>query len=134
MVGLMVQRAQHEGVQPMQFGPLGRRNLLDICQVGKRACPETEHRHLAVQGFHWCYFEGAYPERAAFVNTVQFDLRCPGVAVLGLKNISEALLKFLSHCFGTVHRHISSITEVEGPHIIQADDVVIVLMGEQYGI
>ena len=58
-------------------------------------------------------------------------LRRAGVAVLAFKDIGKPLIQLCLYRCGTVDRHVHVIAKVERAYIVQPDDVVIVLMGNE---
>ena len=134
MVLAMVQRTQHQRIELVQFSELLSGNGTDIGDVSEVAYPEAQHRHMAMHQFNRCDKQAFYFKGARLGNSAKLYLWCTGIAVLSFKNIGKALPEVFFNRSSTKDGHIHFVPEIERAHVIQPNDVVVVLMGDQNGV
>ena len=127
------ERIQDEQVEPFQKCHALCRNLVRVCAVGN--IPDTETKHIKA----WTMFQANRDDRCSQYfkwlgpDAVKFQLRGrPGMGRhAGGKGIIKGRANTLLHALLAVKRHGMPKVELEQPQVIQAKDVICMLMREQ---
>jgi len=132
------ERIDHQHVETGQFFDFGVRNGLEVGQVGQPADAESRHckafRMVSRNGEDFDTFDA---ERPRNVDLVQFDFRNAPVLVL-----REGVVEILAHDIEGAGSRIEVdavdrrrvIDEIEGPHVVQPADMVLMFVRQQNGV
>jgi hypothetical protein len=131
MLLFKAQGVDNESANALQIGHLRGGDGLHVGDVGKGADAEAEDGHFAVHHFYWRYLYVADAEGVVFADGVEFEWRRAGVEVLAETighNVVDALPR------GLVGIESDVAENGKGAQVVDASDVVVMQMGEEYAV
>lgn len=131
-VSFLAQGIQHQHIHTLQSLPGQIVEGVGIRDVGQPTHPKAQNGHLAVHHRqrppgHLLDVEGVGP------NGSQVYGRHPWIFVLG-KNVMKFPAQRRLHSWRGIHRHVPLKSKIEGPNVVHARHMVLVLMGIDHAI
>lgn len=134
MVLLVVQGVHHQIIYTPKLVELFVGDGLHVGDVGKITNAKAQHWQTAVKYLDGLHLNSTDRKRLVFVNSMQTQSGRSRITILLFEDVGKAVLQVALHLLGSIDRHILLIPEVEGPHIVHTNNVVVVFMGHQYRI